>query len=365
MGKKGIAAAALLGLVLRLAVLAGAGEKLGGLVRDSLGDGKLVRATLDIELGSYGETAPVEESDDAGAVSPAEMPLIASGTALQLIPVTPRPTAEAEEADAPAPETEETAPPIRTVDLSGGAAVNDRTELNVDLDALAAEGLSLSLPSDGPQVLIFHTHSSEAYTPDGQDRYEASDPYRTEDKTKNVIRVGDALAAALEAHGLTVLHDREIYDYPSYTGSYGRSGAAVERYLAEYPTIRVVIDLHRDALGSGGTVYKTQATANGRSSAQVMLLAGTGENGLWHPNWRENLKLAMYLQDAADAVFPSLMRPIALVSERYNQQLCPGMLIAEVGSTGNTLREALTAAELFGDAAGAALAKLVSDGDEV
>ena len=66
--------------------------------------------------------------------------------------------------------------------------------------------------------------------------------------------MGDELAAALEEQGLTVLHDREIYDYPSYTGSYNRSGAAVEAYLAEYPDIAVVIDLHRDALGGDEVV---------------------------------------------------------------------------------------------------------------
>ena len=355
MGKKGIAAAALLGLALRLAVLAGAGEQLGSFVRAHWGGGDLVRATLNIELGSNGGAAetetPVPETQEAASV-----PTPTPDSVLRLVAVTPRPAEAPAEAE-PAPEVP--APAIRAANLGGGEAVIDRTKLNVDLAALAAEGLALRLPAEGPQVLIFHTHSSEAYTPDGADQYEASDPYRTEDKSKSVIAVGDALAAALEAHGLTVLHDREIYDYPSYTGSYGRSGAAVEQYLAQYPTIRVVIDLHRDALGSDGVVYKTQAMLDGRSSAQVMLLAGTGENGLPHPNWRENLKLAMYLQDAADVEYPTLMRPIALVSERYNQQLCPGMLIAEVGSTGNTLREALTAAEKFGDAAGAALAKLL------
>ncbi len=273
--------------------------------------------------------------------------------------VTPRPTPEAAETYPPETTPTDT---VRAADLSGNAAVNDRTQLGVDIAALAAEGLALRLPAEGPQVLIIHTHSSEAYTPDGADRYEASDPYRTEDKTQSVIRVGDALAEALEKHGITVLHDREIYDYPSYTGSYGRSGAAVELALAEHPGICVVIDLHRDALSSGGVVYKTRAELNGQSSAQVMLLAGTGENGLWHPNWRENLKLALYLQQAAEAQYPTLMRPIALVSERYNQHLSTGMLIAEVGSTGNTLREAITAAELFGDAAGAALAKMMETG---
>ena len=338
MGKKAIAAAALLGLALRAAVLAGAGEEMERFVRSHWGDGKLVRATLDIELGAHGGAAG--ELGPEPAAEEAQTRLPDAETPYRLVEVTPRPTPEAAETYPPETTPTDT---VRAADLSGNAAVND-------------------LPAEGPQVLIIHTHSSEAYTPDGADRYEASDPYRTEDKTQSVIRVGDALAEALEKHGITVLHDREIYDYPSYTGSYGRSGAAVELALAEHPGICVVIDLHRDALSSGGVVYKTRAELNGQSSAQVMLLAGTGENGLWHPNWRENLKLALYLQQAAEAQYPTLMRPIALVSERYNQHLSTGMLIAEVGSTGNTLREAITAAELFGDAAGAALAKLMETG---
>ena len=363
MRKKGIAVAALLGLALRLAVLAGGGERLEQFVRDHVGDGRLVRATLDIELGAReeAEAAQTEETSEPPAppAPPDARAQESAAPALLLVEVTPRPTPETAEraSDVPAPQ-------IRAADLSGGCEVNNRTQIDIDLAALAAEGLALRLPAEGPQVLIIHTHSSEAYTPDGTDQYEASDPYRTEDKTQSVIRVGDALTAALERQGLTVLHDREIYDYPSYTGSYGRSGAAVEQALAAHPSIRVVIDLHRDALGSGDVVYKTQALLNGRSSAQAMLLVGTGENGLWHPNWRENLKLAMYLQEAADAQAPTLMRPIGLVSERYNQQLSTGMLILEVGSTGNTLREALTAAELFGATAGAALARLVDSAAE-
>ena len=358
MGKKGIAAAALLGLALRLAVLAGAGEGVERFVRDRWGDGSLVRATLDIELGARGTAAQA----DAAAEDAPEDAVSAPETAAKPLALPAALPPEPETAAEPSPaQTEDAAPQVFAADLSAGAAVNDRTQTGVDLAALASEGLALRLPAEGPQVLIIHTHSSEAYTPDGADSYEASDPYRTEDRSQSVIRVGDALAAALEAHGLTVLHDREIYDYPSYTGSYGRSGAAVEAYLAQHPTIRVVLDVHRDALGSDGVVYKTQAMVNGQSSAQVMLLAGTGENGLWHPNWRENLKLAMYLQNAADDACPTLMRPIELVSERYNQQLCAGMLIVEVGSTGNTLREAICAAEHFGGAAGAALAKLMEN----
>ena len=136
---------------------------------------------------------------------------------------------------------------------------------------------------------------------------------------------------------------------------------AVENYLAEYPSIAIVIDLHRDALGSGDVVYKTKAEVQGQSSAQVMLLIGTGENGLYHPNWRENLKLALYMQNAMDDKYPTLARPIALKKERYNQHLTTGSMIIEVGSSGNTLSEALLAIDLFADSVGPALAELIED----
>ena len=355
--KKRIAGAVLAAALLRVAVLAGAGEAVGSWITEHSGDGRLFSAVMDAEPdGAAAEVTPPPTQ------VPQTVPTVQEEQTLLLVEVKPTAAPEPEAA----PNAVPSAPPAEVVpaDLSAGAVqINDRTALGTDFSALAAEGLSLTLPAEQPQVLIFHTHSSEAYTPDGADVYEASDPYRTEDKSHSVIRVGDALAETLESCGLTVLHDREIYDYPSYTGSYGRSGAAVERYLAEYPSIRVVIDLHRDALGSGDTVYKTKASVDGRTSAQVMMVVGSGENGLWHPNWRENLKLAMYLQDAMNTRCPTLARPIELVSERYNQQLSTGMLILEVGSNGNTLREAITAAELFGASAGPALAALIEQSD--
>ena len=353
--KKKVAGAILAAALLRIAVMAGAGEALGDWVREHGGDGQLVSATLNIELGGK-ESEAVPEVTEPPTASPE--PARESELSLLLVEVTPPPTPE----PTPTPEPQPT-PEVRAADLSAANRIHDRTALATDFSMLAAEGLSLKLPEGQPQVLIFHTHSSEAYTPDGSDVYEASDPYRTEDKAYSVIRVGDALAETLEKSGLSVLHDREIYDYPSYTGSYNRSGAAVEAYLAQYPSIRVVIDLHRDALGSGDVVYKTKAQLDGRTSAQVMMVIGTGENGLWHPYWKENLKLAMYLQDAMDTRYPTLARPIELVSERYNQQLSAGMMILEVGSNGNTLREAITAATLFGEAAGPALAALVQSAD--
>ena len=359
--KKLLAGAVLTGLLLRAAVLAGAGDAAAEWLKNVEKNGKSVTATLNIELGG-GEAEPTVQPGTESApenAAPLSADTAAPKAPLLLVAVTPQP---AESTPPAAPEeAATTAPPaeVRAADLSTASLIHNGTAQTVDAAALAAEPLNLTLQAGQPQVLIFHTHSSEAYTPDGTDVYEASDPYRTEDKAYSVIRVGDVLAETLERSGLTVLHDREIYDYPSYTGSYGRSGAAVEEYLKKYPTIKVVIDLHRDALGSGDVVYKTNAQVDGRTSAQAMMLVGTGENGLWHPNWRENLKLSLYLQQAVNARCPSLMRPVELVSERYNQQLSPGMMILEVGSNGNTLREAMTAAELFGSAAGPALAALI------
>lgn len=338
--KKAVAGALLAAAALRLAALAGAGRALSAWAEE-LRSGGAITASLSLELNGEGTPALTEVPRQEEAA-----------IRLVQVEVTPQPTPEA--ANAPL----ETASIIETTMLSEASIKND-TGFSVDVAALASEGLSLHLTPDEPQILIIHTHSSEAYTQDEYDRYEESDASRTEDKGYNVIRVGDELAEKLEGLGLNVVHDREIYDYPSYTGSYTRCGEAIERYLSEYPSIAIVIDLHRDAIGTGDTVYKTKAELSGMSCAQIMMLIGTGENGLYHPNWRENLKLALYMQNAADAKYPTLMRPVALKPERYNQQLTTGSMILEVGSSGNTLDEALCAIRLFAGAVGPALAELI------
>ena len=359
--RRAITGAVLVGLALRLAMLAGAGEVLGAWVQEAATDGRLISATLSLELGGAGSEPP-EDTQEAepspGAEQARQTPAAEAPEIIRPMLVTVTPPAEREEEeDGSSEEEDETQ--IRSATISAGVSLDNNTGFDIDLDVLTSEGLNITLKRSTPQVLIIHTHSSEAYTQENYNRYEESDPYRTEDTNYSVVRVGDVLAEKLGGFGLNVLHDREIYDYPSYTGSYNRSGAAVEQYLAQYPSIAVVIDLHRDALGSDDVVYKTKADLSGRSSAQVLFIVGTGENGLYHPNWRENLKLALYLQSAMDGRYPTLARPVSLVKERYNQHLSDGMLILEVGSTGNTLSEAIMAAELFGECAGPALAALV------
>ena len=122
---------------------------------------------------------------------------------------------------------------VMTTTIQGGLTIKNETHYTIDPDKLLAQGPQVTLPEGEVQILIVHTHGSEAYTQAGLDHYEANDSNRTADTEYNIIRVGDELAKLLEASGLRVLHDREIYDYPSYTGSYTRSGAAVEKYLEE------------------------------------------------------------------------------------------------------------------------------------
>ena len=153
--------------------------------------------------------------------------------------------------------------------------------------------------------------------------------------------------------GLNVLHDKTLYDYPSYDGAYDRSRAGVEAILAENPTIQVVLDLHRDALvGTDGTVYKPLLTVDGIPTAQVMLLCGSDDAGANFPDWPEHLALAMDIQGQINALWPGLARPTTLRTARFNQQLTKGSLLVEIGSHGNTLEEALAGARLFARSAG-------------
>lgn len=278
-------------------------------------------------------------------------------------------TADAEETgyptgtplDTPAPESS-TAPVMPTIiptTISGGLSIKNTSGYDIDIDSVLSAGCPIRLETGKPQILIIHTHSSEAYSPAGLDKYDDLGTNRTLDQNLNVIRIGKELAKIFEDCGLNVIHDTQVFDYPSYTGSYNRSCEAVEKYLADYPSIKIVIDLHRDALCSDTVTYKTTATEQGVCASQVMLFVGSDASGLEHPNWRQNLSLALYLQNAVCQSYPSLMRPITLTKYRYNQHLSPGSMIIEVGSNGNTLQEALAAIRLFGNAAGPAIAALV------
>ena len=225
--------------------------------------------------------------------------------------------------------------------------IKNETSKSVDVGTLLEEQV-LSEFDKNSKILIVHTHASEAYYPDGEDMYTPSDTGRSEDERYNMLRVGDEMADLLRGRGYDVVHIREIFDYPSYNGSYTRTLEAIENAIESDPKIAMVLDLHRDAMiAADGTCYRTVCQTEEGLAAQIMIVAGTSEGGLAHPDWRENLALAAQLQQNALKQHSRLMRPIVLVAARYNQHVTPGSLLLEVGTSGNTLQEALLAARLF------------------
>ena len=276
------------------------------------------------------------------------------------------------EAQAPPPESEPPAPPpaVRERTISGGdgyltgagASLFNRTEKTVDLEAVAQAGTGFRLApaSAGPQILIMHTHTTESYARDPDAPYTETGEAHTTDTGYNITQVGQAMTQVLTEMGFSVLHDTQVYDWPSYNGAYERSRAGVEAILAQHPTVQMVLDVHRDALVDGaGTVYKPVAVADGKKVAQVMLLVGTDDGGASFPDWTEHLALAMEITREADALWPGLARPITLRTARFNQQLTKGSLLVEVGSHGNTLEEATEGARLFARALGRVLERYV------
>ena len=241
-------------------------------------------------------------------------------------------------------------------DVAGGLYLYNRTGESVDLAAAAQASVNITLPAEGPQILIIHTHTTEAYTPDGTDVYTPDGGVaRTLEEEDNMLRVGDEMERVFTEMGLSVIHDRTVHDYPQYNGAYTRSAQTVKDYLAQYPSIKIVLDVHRDALaGEDGTVYKAVTVIDGVDTAQVMLVIGHGQDGS-NPHWMENLALACKIQSSMNTLYPTLARPMTFRSSSYNQELSTGSLLVEVGTHGNTLQEALSAARLFARSAGQVL----------
>ena len=219
--------------------------------------------------------------------------------------------------------------------------------LRPDLEELMARPLTWDLTAEEPAVLILHTHATESYTRQAGEDYEESSAFRTLDEAYNMISVGDRLTELLEVGGLTVLHDRQLHDYPSYNGSYSHARKSIEAYLEDYPSIRLVLDLHRDASGDNSNQMVTSATVEGEPSAQIMLVVGTDASGLSHPDWEENLSLALKLHRQMERINPGICRYVNLRGQRFNQDMSHGALIVEVGAAGNSHAEALRATEVL------------------
>lgn len=190
-------------------------------------------------------------------------------------------------------------------------------------------------------IVLFHTHSCESYTSSPNYTYTPTGTFRTTDLNYTVVRVGTELENNLKQYNYNVVHSKDYHDYPAYNGSYTRSLATVENILKQTPS-DIIIDVHRDAVGSRSDYAPTVKIGDTDEAAQIMFVIGTNNGGLWHPNWNQNLKFAIKIQEKAEEMYPGLFKPIMLTKSRYNQHTGKYANIIEVGATGNTLDQCLT-----------------------
>ncbi len=249
--------------------------------------------------------------------------------------------------------------PIIPMDLSlcsyGETYINNSTGYTPDISALINRNLSqnggveLLSASIEPLVLIVHTHGTESYSPDGALGVpEGGESVRTTDTEKNVVAVGKRVADILNQNGIPTAHCTIMHDSIQYKDSYSRAEETINKYLAEFPTIKLVIDIHRDSIvKSSGEIVRPVAELDGRAAAQLMCVVGSDWEGENCPQWEDNLSLALKLRQKLNAECENICRPVYLKSHTYNQEIAPYSLLLEVGASGNSLSEALRSAELL------------------
>ncbi len=293
----------------------------------------------------YLQTGLVSSPDAVPEVSMAQKP---EQTAMVTPPKPDAPPEPTKVFDFPTWTPEEDALLSFPAELAQSVQVRLGGEYAPDLGALMERPVELDFSGEEPRILVLHTHASESYTQSPGWEYTPSSPYRCLDEERTVVKVGNLVTQRLEEAGIPVIHDKTFHDQPSYNNSYSRAMETISYWLEKYPSIQMVIDVHRDAVElENHEQYATSAIVNGTQSSQVMLVIGSDEGGLYHPTWEKNLSWALKLQAQMDRQFPGLARPLLFYPQRYNQHAAPGSIVLEVGTTGDTMEKALTAADAF------------------
>ncbi len=231
------------------------------------------------------------------------------------------------------------APPLPHFDSLSDIEIKNLSGKEADLISLLTAPLRWDLLDGETAVLILSTHTTESYTKNGEDYVESSS-WRTLDGAYNMLSIGRHLGELLEEAGIRVIRDESLHDYPSYNGSYTHARGSMKELLSKYPTVRLVLDLHRDASDAAFGQLRTAVDLEGGTTAQIMPVMGTN-----HDHWQENLALALKLMAQLESQAPGITRPLLLRQSRFNQDLSPGALLLEMGAAGNTHQEALRAAE--------------------
>lgn len=216
-----------------------------------------------------------------------------------------------------------------------GVKIRNETDYKLTNEVLDPTSLEINTNN----IIIYQTHSCESYTASEKYQYKQTGNFRTTDKNFSVIRVGRELTNQLKSYGYNVIHDENYHDYPSYTGSYTSSLDTVTKLLEENKDTDIVIDVHRDAVGDN--TYAPTVKIGDEYAAQIMFVVGGNGSSIPHPEWQQNLKFAIKVQQKANELYPGLFRPIILRESGYNQQVSKAASLIEVGATGNTLDQCL------------------------
>ncbi len=246
-------------------------------------------------------------------------------------------------------------------DLENGGQVRNCTwHTNSELIENSTLGrvFDIETGSDEPQVIIYHTHTTECFELVDKDWYDSSFGAKTTEADKNITAVGDKICEQLEAAGISVIHDTLVHDYPSYDAAYDSSRETVSELLEQYPSVKIALDIHRDGIETAeGVRLAPVADIGGKEAAQIMIISGCDDGTFGMPNYMNNFRFACELQSKTETLFPGLTRPILFDYRFYNQDLTDGSLLIEVGSHGNTLDQA----EYSGELIGKALAELLAE----
>lgn len=230
--------------------------------------------------------------------------------------------------------------------------IKDTVGEGTDFDSLLKLPLGFEIENtEEPQVLIFHTHTTESYLEYDEGYYHESFYPRTQDSSKNMVSVGEQLAESLRKQGIGVVHATEVHDYPEYTGAYDRSWETITNYMKKYPSIKVVLDIHRDSIaGDSGSKIKPTFEVDGKKAAQIMIMAGYDPlNEMGFTDWEYNLRFALKLQNYAEEMYPGMTRPLYFGYFAYNMPISRGSLLIEVGTDVNTVYEAQYTGKLLGN----------------
>ena len=361
----------MMGICFALALMIGAGSILKTLPKlTSLGQ-KLgvLSAVMTLPEGAYGlleNSSPhdVTLSADENPVSTLE-PLGDESAASQESSALEPAANEASSQPAPEPEipdgnkavlvhkTYTAAPSNIYIPLENGFIKNCTSHTTAEIEEAISKPPAFTIENtDEPQVLIMHTHTTESYLPFTGDYYDKTYSSRSTDNSQNMVAVGNKIEEELKKAGISVIHDTTQHDYPSFNGAYDRSAVTVQNYLKKYPSIKVVLDVHRDAIVSGDTVTAPVAEVNGKTAAQVMIVNGCANENINYPNFFQNLSFSAALENQMEGDYPGLTRPVLFDYRKYNQHMTTGSILLEVGGHGNTLEQATYSGELIGSSLG-------------